>query len=249
MNTHIIQNSGPLVYNGHDITVKAEMLSLTDMWKAAGSDPQKAPAKWRDLPSARAFIEHVEFTIGKSDTELVRTVIGGRKPGTWAHWQIGMAYAKYLDHDFHMWCNQVVRERMEGKSVSTANLPDEVLELIRRSDGIARMLAHKVTEIEKRVCDMIMVDGVTAGEVCDLAKVATNYPRGLSGRVSRRLTQFCIRHGERPRVSRLGRVRAQLFPTNLVREWLDIEGRTLIRGWIQEKQAQGALRLVNRRAA
>ncbi len=109
-----------LTYNSQPISLKAEKLSLTDMWKAAGSDPQKAPAKWRDLPSAKAFIEHVEFTIGKSDTELVRTVIGGRKPGTWAHWQIGMAYAKYLDHDFHMWCNTQVRSIMEEKQAGVS---------------------------------------------------------------------------------------------------------------------------------
>ncbi|ALJ98237.1 antirepressor KilA [Brucella phage BiPBO1] len=247
MNTHIIQNSAPLVYNGHGITVKAETLSLTDMWKAAGEPEGKRPANWQRKEGA-PFIEAVSLSLNVPVGHIIKTQ-RGKGGATLAHWQIALAYAKYLSPEFHMWCNQVVRERMEGRSVATANLPDEVLELIRRSDGIARMLAHKVTEIEKRVCDMIMVDGVTAGEVCDLAKVATNYPRGLSGRVSRRLTQFCIRHGERPRVSRLGRVRAQLFPTNLVREWLDIEGRTLIRGWIQEKQAQGALRLVNRRAA
>lgn len=92
--------------------------------------------------------------------------------------------------------------------------------------------------------NLSIADGVTAGEACDLAKVAASYPRGLSGRVSRRLTQFCARNGEKPRVTRLGRVRAQLFPTNLVREWLEIEGRSLIKRWIDEKKGQGKLRLV-----
>ena len=34
-----------------------------------------------------------------------------------AHWQIGIAYAKYLSPEFHVWCNTVVRDRMEGKLV------------------------------------------------------------------------------------------------------------------------------------
>lgn len=127
---------------------------------------------------------------------------------------------------------------------SLSVMPPEVLEYIRRTDGISRMLSHKVTEIEKAMHDMVVADGVTAGEVCDLAKVATSYPRGLSGRVSRRLSLFCARNGEKPRISRLGRVRAQLFPTHLVREWLDVEGRALIRRWIDEKKGQGKLRLV-----
>lgn len=71
-----------------------EMLSLTDMWKASGSDPQKAPAKWRALPGTKGFVDHVEVTIGKSDSELFKTVNGGKSPGTWAHWQIGLAYAR-----------------------------------------------------------------------------------------------------------------------------------------------------------
>lgn len=126
-----------------------------------------------------------------------------------------------------------------------STMPPEIVEYIRRTDGISRMLSHKVTEIEKAMHDMVLADGVTAGEVCDLAKVATSYPRGLSGRVSRRLSLFCSRNGEKPRISRLGRVRAQLFPTHLVREWLDIEGRALIRAWIEEKKGQQTkLRLI-----
>lgn len=30
---------------------------------------------------------------------------------TFAHWQIAMAYAKYLSPEFHVWCSTVVRER------------------------------------------------------------------------------------------------------------------------------------------
>jgi hypothetical protein len=133
-----------LNYNGHVITDKGDMLSLTDMWKAAGSDPIKAPAQWQRLASAEDFIEHVSIIVGKSHNNLIET---RKRAGTFAHWQIGMAYAKYLDHDFHMWCNTQVRAVMEGK-VATG-IPADVLELIRRTDGIAKMLAHKVTEIEK----------------------------------------------------------------------------------------------------
>jgi hypothetical protein len=31
----------------------------------------------------------------------------GRNGGSYAHWQIFLAYAKYLSPDFHMWANQV----------------------------------------------------------------------------------------------------------------------------------------------
>ena len=114
----------PLVYKGTTIHERHEMVSLTDMWKAAGSDEQKAPAKWRALPAARAFVEHVALTVGKSDSDLFDTKIGGRVKGTWAHWHVAMAYAKYLDHDFHMWCNEVVRAHMERAPAQPPMAPE-----------------------------------------------------------------------------------------------------------------------------
>jgi hypothetical protein len=106
-----------MTYQGVIIHDRAENLSLTDMWRAAGADAQRAPAKWRSLPGTKTFVDHVAFTIGKSDSELFQVVNGRNNPGTWAHWQVAMAYAKYLSPEFHMWCNTVVRDRMEGRLV------------------------------------------------------------------------------------------------------------------------------------
>src|SRR5690606_20782518 len=58
-----------------------------------------------------------------------------------------LAYAKYLSPEFHMWCNQVVRERMEV--VHASGISPVTLEQIERSFGIMRQLIHKVTEMEK----------------------------------------------------------------------------------------------------
>lgn len=131
----------------------------------------------------------------------------------------------------------------------------DLAEKVRRIDGIARMLSHKVTEIERAVNPLALAghlaqrsftiaEGLTAGEVCVLANAATKYPRGIAGRVSRRLKDFCAAHGTTPLVQRMGRCHARLFPTHLVREWLEIEGRALIRRWLEERNGQMALRLV-----
>ena len=34
----------------------------------------------------------------------------GRGGGTWAHWQLGLAYTKYLSPEFHIWCNEAIKE-------------------------------------------------------------------------------------------------------------------------------------------
>ena len=89
---------------GARVRLKDDMLNLTDMWRAAGGDQQKQPAKWRDLPQATDFIAYIAQTLGKSENRLTLTK-AGKTGGTWAHWQIGLAYAKYLSPAFHAWCN------------------------------------------------------------------------------------------------------------------------------------------------
>ncbi|MFG1283406.1 KilA-N domain-containing protein [Xanthobacter autotrophicus] len=258
MTTHHIAVPA-LVFNGVEIHARNEMLCLTDMWKAQGSDPARQAANWLASAEARNFIEALnDLNPGNSGVMAKK----GKNGGTYAHWQIGLAYAKYLSPEFHMWCNTVVRERMEGKPQHNVLVLDEAAKgiignIVKNCAGlvIREQLAEMApaivsqflpTAVAGYIADhnLALADGLTAGEVCDLAKVATSYPRGVSGRVSARLTKFCQRNGERPRISRLGRVRAQLFPTHLVRDWLDVEGRALIRRWIDEKKGQGALKLV-----
>ncbi|MFJ5486574.1 hypothetical protein ACIKTA_02495 [Hansschlegelia beijingensis] len=70
-------------------------------------------------------------------------------------------------------------------------------------DKIEKLMTRMLpTAVSAFVADqnLTISDGVTEGEACDLANVATSYPRGLSSRGSRRLTQFCHQNGEKPRL-------------------------------------------------
>jgi hypothetical protein len=101
----------PAVYRGFQINFDGEMVSLTDMWKANGSNPSKRVPKWMELPSTTQFIDTLEKKSEVRKSDLIYTVKGnfkdGRVQGTWAHWQIALAYAKYLSPEFHIWCNEV----------------------------------------------------------------------------------------------------------------------------------------------
>lgn len=103
-----------LIYNGQAIGTKdAEMLCLTDMWRAADCPPGKEPWRWAATDAAGKFIEHITETLNLVPGEVYKA---GRGKGgrTFAHWQIGFAYAKYVSHEFHAWCNDVVRGYMEA---------------------------------------------------------------------------------------------------------------------------------------
>jgi phage antirepressor YoqD-like protein len=95
--------------SGQPIRERDEFLSLTDMWRAAGGDTNRAPAEWLRSAQAKDLIEFVQENMGISH---VLTREQGRTGGTWAHWQIGLAYAKYLSPAFHVWCNQIIRDHM-----------------------------------------------------------------------------------------------------------------------------------------
>lgn len=77
-----------LVYEGRTIRLTGEMLSLTDMWKAAGSPANQAPAQWLRSAAATNFTQTVAVIVGNSHDKLVDTK---KRGGTTAHWQIGLA--------------------------------------------------------------------------------------------------------------------------------------------------------------
>lgn len=104
-----------LVYQGVPIRDRNEMLCLTDMWRATGSDPSKRPVIWRGLPGKGEFIEHIALSLKVKEFDLFE-IERGRKGVTWAQWQIAFAYAHYLSPEFYAWCNEAARDRMEGKA-------------------------------------------------------------------------------------------------------------------------------------
>ena len=64
----------------------------------------------------------------------------GHKGGTWAHWQLALAYAKYLSPAFHAWCNDVVRNAMQR----FGGPPD-------RRDPLTRYLERQFDQLHRRV--------------------------------------------------------------------------------------------------
>lgn len=255
MDKHEDKLPARFVYNGEVIRDRDEMLSLTDMWKAAGQPETKRPAEWLRQDATKEFIEIVAASnMGQNHISTRR----GNNGGTFAHWQIALAYAKYLSPEFHMWCNQVVRERMEGKSVSVANLPPEVLEMIRRDDGISRMLAHKVTGIESTVQTLaavvsamaavvqpahpgLYVTGKTSGEIWEehgLPRMK-NGPRWLGNRLAEMGCQL-----EGCRMLHVGRTRARAFDPDKAAACMKNGLLHKAKVYVAERLGQGSLRLV-----
>ncbi len=97
------------------------MINLTNMWRATGGVEHKRFKEWIEFKGNIDFVlknlnDSKWMPKGCNSTHLevsdIITRKRGRYGGTYAHWQIALAYAKYLSPEFHIWCNEVVRDRL-----------------------------------------------------------------------------------------------------------------------------------------
>ena len=88
------------------------LVSLTDLWKQAGSPKNKRPIDWQKMDSTRELIDVLQVTFSSGLKPLLKT-IRGRGAGTYAHKSIALSYAKYLDPKLHALVNEVFFERVE----------------------------------------------------------------------------------------------------------------------------------------
>lgn len=89
-----------------------DLLSLTDLWKAAGSPENKRPIDWQEKESTKEYIETLAITFNSAEKALLKTK-KGRWGGTYAHKSIALSYAKYLDPALHVLVNEVFFQRIE----------------------------------------------------------------------------------------------------------------------------------------
>lgn len=90
------------------------LYSLTDIWKQSGLGEEKKPAQWLKTDTAKEFINHISRSEYIHFDQIVETMRGGKNQGSYAHWQIALAYAKYLSPELHARVNQVFKERLEN---------------------------------------------------------------------------------------------------------------------------------------
>jgi hypothetical protein len=93
-------------YHGRDVLCDGEgLVSLTDMWEAAGSPCNLEPTVWGQKGGAD-FIGFITENLGlpKRRVFKVSRESGGRE--VWSHRQVALAYAKQLSNEFHAFVNE-----------------------------------------------------------------------------------------------------------------------------------------------
>lgn len=106
-------------FNGIAIAFEGkEKVSLTDLWKAAGSPENKQPTQWVRWPQTQEFIKSLAQKLNVCNTHnaIIQAKRGGKTPGTWAHWQLALTYAQMLSPELHMFVNQCFVERVQEEN-------------------------------------------------------------------------------------------------------------------------------------
>jgi hypothetical protein len=106
-------------YKNKAIRFVDDMVNITDMWRAAGSPVDRRPADWVRRKSVLDFKTYLSTTLRIPEEKLRYSVKGSEADGrggggTVCHWHLALFYAQALSHEFHAWCNTVLREKLEA---------------------------------------------------------------------------------------------------------------------------------------
>ncbi len=213
--------SAALARSGHVIEVdfrgvkvrrEGDYLHATDMWRACGSDPSRKPYEWFRQKGTRELLAAAEGSDREGAALSVRSDAGagsaGRGGNTWLHKRIAIAYACYLDPDFHLFVIDQFLDVAEGRSgivraEPSGDLSATQIALIDRvADRIAAPIVGALIKLENDV-------GAVAAEQARQAEAQ----RKLADE-QRRLAEEQARQSDEMRLNRLAQEQKRRRLTN-----------------------------------
>lgn len=194
-----------LIIGGNAIkTNEAGLVCLTDIHAAAEregfAEGKRNPGDW-SRESGAQFIEFVAENLNTRKTGIYKTQ-RGKGGGTFAHWQIALAYAKYLSPKLHMLVNEVYARAKSGDVTLADEIADKATP--EQQDWLAKRVAGK--SVRNRFTATLSAHGVVGKGYADCTNAI--YRPILGGKKS----ELCAARG--------------LPPSTNIRDVMDIEQLT-----------------------
>lgn len=177
------------------------LVSLTDIWKAANTNNMTTgkldPRKWSQKPMAKTSGSTGKVSIsGGPGNEFINKVAElhnvnaadiivstkGKGGGTFAHWQIALAYAKYLSPALHMQVNEIFMRvqssdpTLVGEMAERAN-PEQLKTMQARVNGIpvrkdftSTLASHDVHGAGFGMCTNAIYQPIIGGTATEVKK-------------------------------------------------------------------------------
>ena len=103
---------------------------------------------WKRSENTKRYIEALEAK-GKFSTPLIDTKIGGINGGeTWIHEKLVLNFARYLNVEFELWCDEQIATLLREGSVSINKKQNLLLSIIQSSTEVERAVALNKYELE-----------------------------------------------------------------------------------------------------
>lgn len=140
-----------LAYEGHPITIRDD--GWFNATEAAAKFGRK-PIDWIRLPDTERYLAALARQLKVEKSHLLKVKLG-RGGATWMHPKLAVAFARWLDDDFAVWCDcqidSIIRgnqdwSRMRHMSVASAKLLAATVKESRDADGKATTDVHYMCE-------------------------------------------------------------------------------------------------------
>ncbi|WP_051041091.1 KilA-N domain-containing protein [Fibrisoma limi] len=105
--------------NNSEVSVRQDsggLVSLTDLWKAMGSPSKKSPNDWQNREATEELIDTLCGILNTPKMGVLKSKRGRHDGGTWAHKNLALSYAKWLNPELHIAVNQAFLERLEEET-------------------------------------------------------------------------------------------------------------------------------------
>ena len=115
----------------------------------------KEPYEWIRLPDTQNYLAALERKYGKIPYLKTRR---GNQGGTWLHPKLGVAFARWLDIDFSIWCDEQINALIRGQhphfdwrrvrheATSSFKVMNDILKDVRAEIGKATQSHHYSNE-------------------------------------------------------------------------------------------------------
>lgn len=135
-----------LNYHGNEFEQREQdaYVNLTEMAKAFS----KRPVDWTKTESAKAYLDAVSSVVNICTSDLLVQTKGGipSQQGSWGHPLVAIAFAQWLNPQFHVWCNLHIKHIIEQQALPQVQVkvielnPERKVQLVRESVDLIKEL-------------------------------------------------------------------------------------------------------------
>ncbi len=102
----------PFTYQGQAVRFNSDgWINATDVAKRFG----KKPVEWLRLPDTVKYTDALARHLNVGESHLLVKTSKGRAGGTWLHPKLAVAFARWLDVDFAVWCDLHIDALLRGE--------------------------------------------------------------------------------------------------------------------------------------